>query len=184
MTRKEIVLEILDWVKYLALAVIVGLLITIFVIQRNDVVGNSMFPTLHNGDMVVVEKVSRLWGGLDRGDIITVHGEKVPGSEGTLKEDVVKRIVGCPGDHIQIKDGHVFVNGEQLKEDYLPEGTLTEPLDPKYSDVTLGPDEYYVLGDNRGGSRDSRDFGPVPKDSIIGHVWFRFYPLRDFGAPK
>lgn len=96
-TRTEIIREIIDWIKYLAIAVVVGLLLTTFVIQRNQVIGRSMYPTMDNGNQVLVQKLSRLWDGLQYGDIITVHGARVPGASGTIQDDIVKRVVGRPG---------------------------------------------------------------------------------------
>lgn len=183
-TRTEIIREIIDWIKYLAIAVVVGLLLTTFVIQRNQVIGRSMYPTMDNGNQVLVQKLSRLWDGLQYGDIITVHGARVPGASGSIRDDIVKRVVGRPGDRIEIKDGAVYRNGEPIEELYLPAGTVTEPIHDQWSDVTLGADEYYVLGDNRPGSRDSRDFGPVPHDAVIGELLIRIYPLKEIGPVR
>ena len=88
-----------------------------------------------------------------------------------------------PGDTIEIKDGVVYRNGEYLKETYLPDSTVTEIRNPDYAQVTLGPDEYFVMGDNRAVSLDSRSIGPIPADHMIGEVLLRFYPWQDFGQP-
>lgn len=179
--RRGLLWELLDWLKYIAIAVVMGLLLTHFVVQRNEIVGVSMYPTLHNADQVITQKLSRYWDGLSYGDIVTVHGSKVPGARGTLNEDIVKRLIGRPGDRIEIKDGQVWRNGTAVAEDYLPAGLVTDPLNPEWSDVTLGADEYYVLGDNRPQSRDSRDFGPVPRAAFSGEVWIRIWPWASRG---
>ena len=83
-----------------------------------------------------------------------------------------------------IRDGKVYRNAEEVSEEYLPEGKSTQPVETAYSDITLGENEYYVLGDNRDNSKDSRDFGPVPHDAIIGELLVRFYPIEKFGAVK
>ncbi|HHX36678.1 MAG TPA: signal peptidase I, partial [Clostridiaceae bacterium] len=111
-SHQSILRELFEWIKYIGVAVILGLLLTTFVVQRNEVMGRSMDPTLQNGDQIIVQKVSRYWRGIDYGDIITIHGANVPGSQGTMDEDIIKRVVGCPGDHIQIKDGMVYRNDE------------------------------------------------------------------------
>lgn len=183
MTAGEILSELLDWLKYILLAVLLGLLLTTFVIQRNEIMGESMSPTLHSGDQVLVQKLSVLWDGLAYGDIVTVHGAELSGGKG-LSEDIVKRIVGRPHDHIEIKEGGVYRNGERLEESYLPPHVETLPINPAYSDVTLGEGEYYVLGDNRSNSKDSREFGPVPKKALIGELLIRFYPFDSFGTVR
>ncbi|MGI6544967.1 MAG: signal peptidase I [Fastidiosipilaceae bacterium] len=183
MTAVEVLTELLDWVKYILIALLIGLLLTTFVIQRNEIMGDSMSPALHNGDQVIVQKLSVRWDGLQYGDIVTMHGSMVPGGYG-MAEDLVKRIVGRPGDLIEIKDGGVHRNGERLEESYLAEGVSTQPINPDYSAVRLGEDEYYVLGDNRDNSRDSREFGPVPHGSVIGELLIRFFPFDSFGLVR
>ncbi|MGI6077804.1 MAG: signal peptidase I [Fastidiosipilaceae bacterium] len=181
-SRKNALRELFEWIKYLGVAVLIGIGLTTFVVQRNEVMGSSMDPTLKNGDQIVVQKLSRYWHGIDYGDIVTIHGSSVPGSEGTMDEDIIKRIIGCPGDHIQIMDNHVYLNDKLLEEPYLLSGTETVQINEKWLDVKLGEDEYYVLGDNRNASRDSRDFGPVPHDAIIGELWFRMFPFEHCGG--
>lgn len=171
-----------SWVKSIVIALIIGLLLNKFVIQRNVVIGYSMYPNLEPQDQLMVQKVSRYWNKIQRGDIVTLHGQDIPGAHGTLDEDLVKRVVGLPGEEVTIQDGHVFINHEQLVEPYLDKGTITEVLSQTYATIQLAEDEYFVLGDNRTHSKDSRLFGPVPKKAITGAVWFRLYPLNKFGA--
>lgn len=177
-------IEILDWVKSLLIAILIGFLLTAFVIQRNEVSGNSMYSTLHNGDQVLVEKISKLWQPFQKNEIVTIQGQDIPYLHGELQEALVKRIVGVPGDEIQIKNGQVYINGVLQQENYISKDQLTEPLNPIFSHIKLKEDEYYVLGDNRTRSRDSRDFGPVPKRAIMGVVWVRIYPFDRFGTVK
>jgi signal peptidase I len=177
----DVLLEILDWLRYILSAILIGLLLVIFVIQRNAVMGDSMVPTLRQNDQVLVEKVSKLWHGIDYGDIITIRTSGLPQhDEGP---NIIKRVIGLPGDTIEIKDGGVYRNGQYLLESYLPPETVTEIRDPAYAKVTLGPGEYYVLGDNRAVSLDSRSIGPIPQSHIIGEVLLRFYPWQAFGRP-
>jgi signal peptidase I len=177
----DLLLEILDWLRYILSAILIGLLLVVFVIQRNAVIGESMDPTLHPNDQVLVEKVSKLWHGISYGDIVTIRTRDLPQHEDG--PNIIKRVIGMPGDTIEIKDGVVYRNGEYLKETYLPDSTVTEIRNPDYAQVTLGPDEYFVMGDNRAVSLDSRSIGPIPADHMIGEVLLRFYPWQDFGQP-
>ena len=182
--RRSVWRELFDWVKYLVIAVVLGLLINHFVLQRNEVVGHSMDPTLQTGDQLIVQKVSHWFNGIHRGDIVTLHGESIPGAKGALNEDLVKRVIGEPGDHVQIRDGKVWINGEVLEEPYLSGTIYTDVFDPRWADLKLKTDEYFVLGDNRTNSRDSRSFGPVPQKAIMGELWFRVYPFNRFGSVR
>lgn len=173
--------KIWEWVKVLIAAVVIGLLVTTFVIQRNTVSGSSMFPTLKPKDELLVEKVSKWFGGIARGDIITVHMEDLAFRDG--EANIIKRVIGLPGDVISFENNRVLVNGTPLDEPYLPEGTTTTASVAKFANVTLGADEYFVMGDNRKDSLDSRRFGPVKKSDVIGEVLVRFLPLNAIGAP-
>jgi signal peptidase I len=97
--------------------------------------------------------------------------------------NIIKRVIGKPGDQIEIREDGVYRNDVRLDEPYLTEGTPTVIRNLAFAKVKLGEDEYYVMGDNRGVSLDSRSFGPVPKDAIIGEVLIRFYPFSALGIP-
>lgn len=174
--------KVWEWVKVLVAAVVIGLLVTTFVMQRNTVSGASMRPTLKESDELLVEKVSKWFGGISRGDIITVHMENPAFREG--QANIIKRVIGLPGDTVKIADGGVYINGARLDEPYLPAGTVTSPLNAEFSELTLAENEYFVMGDNRGVSLDSRRFGPITKDDVIGEVLVRFLPLNAIGVPK
>lgn len=178
----SVLIEILDWIKYILLAVIIGLLLSYFVIQRSAVVGSSMTPTLQNQDQLLVEKVSRHFQLPSKGSIITVDSRFIPNY--SHDEMLVKRVVASPGDTIDFIDGKLHVNGSAVEEDYLAEGTVTNPP-VDWSESQVVPDGHvYVLGDNRESSADSRVFGFVPKDAIVGHVLIRIYPFSRFGSPE
>ncbi len=180
--KKPLIRRVLDFVLTVAVGILLALLLTQFVIQRNTVIGSSMVPTLCDRDEVFVEKISRLFeNGLKRGDIVTADTH-----EKTEKGDemiIIKRVIGVPGDRVTIKDGNVFVNGALLDEPYLDPGVRTAPHREIYADVTLADNEYYLLGDNRTNSRDSRDIGPVTRGEIEGKLILRFYPFSKFGVP-
>ena len=162
------------------LVLVLGLLFTNFVLQRNTVQGSSMVPTLTNGDELFVEKVSRYFGDIRRGDIITIDTKGLDLWDPTR---VIKRVIGLPGETLEIRDGLVYVNGEKLVETYLPEGTVTEVHNPQFAKVTLGENEFFCMGDNRMGSKDCRNFGPAPLKNVLGKVLVRFYPFDRMGRP-
>lgn len=168
--------EILSTSLYFLIVLIISLLIVKFVGQRTEVIGNSMKNTLHDGDNLILNKISYRFSDPERFDIVVFpfrNGEK---------KNYIKRVIALPGETIQIDDeGVIYINGEVLEEHYgreviLDPGSAAEP-------ITLGEDQYFVLGDNRNDSNDSR-FGEVKlvsRDEIIGKVWIRIWPLKDFG---
>lgn len=133
-----------------------------------------MQPTLVEGDNLVVEKLGPKLGGLHRGDIIVF---KVPEENRQL----IKRLIALEGDKVEIKDGKVYVNGEESKAGNLNVETLPG-ADPAYSNLTVPAGYVYVLGDNRPNSNDSRMLGPVEMKRITGRAIFRFYPFNKIGT--
>jgi signal peptidase I len=178
--KHAVLREILDWLRHILIAVLIGLLLVVFVVQRNEVIGSSMEPTLHTGDELIVEKVSKLVGAIRYGNIVTIDAQDLPGHVG--EKNIIKRVVGLGGDTIEIREGKVFRNGTALVEPYV-HGLATMEGNPAYSKVTLAANEIYVLGDNREVSLDSRRFGPVSRSRLIGRVILRFYPLDVVGVP-
>lgn len=151
-----------------------------YVMERVIVDGSSMENTLQNGDNILVEKVSRYFGALHRFDIIVFYPD-----EETKEKDgryYIKRLIGLPGETVQIVDGVILINGEPLEEDYgaTPMGQSGIAQQP----LTLGEGEYFVLGDNRAISKDSRSqqVGIVPLSRIEGRLVLRIYPLEQFGT--
>jgi signal peptidase I len=139
-------------------------------VQNFRIEGRSMEPTLHSGEYLLVNKLSYLGPGEPgRGDIVVFEAWN-------QEKDFIKRVIGVPGDTVEVRDGCVYVSGTCLDEPYLDQPT-TEAIGP----VTLGPDEYYVMGDNRGNSSDSRAYGPLPGDRIIGKAWVTYWPPEDIG---
>lgn len=153
------------------------------VIQRTVVDGSSMRETLHDGESLLVEKVSYHFSDPDRYDIVVFYPY---GKSGDKEKDeyYVKRIYGLPGETVQIKGNEIYINGEVIADDYAKDGTIDEAGIAE-EPVTLSEDEYFVLGDNRGGSKDSRDpeVGLVKRKNIAGRVIFRIWPLKKFGVP-
>ncbi len=179
MSENPILKEAFDWLIHIVLAILIGLFIVTFVAQRTIVDGNSMLPTLHHGDQLIVEKISPRIGKLKKGDIVTVY---IPEHLGKGKDYVVKRIIAIGNDTVEINNGKIFVNGDELKEEYI-NGSDTQEVNQEYSKLTIPEDCVYILGDNRfpHASLDSRSIGPVQKSKITGKVIVRYYPFKKAG---
>lgn len=174
----KVLKEILSTGIYLLMVLLVTYLLILFVGQRTEVNGNSMRPTLSDKDNLIVDKISYRFREPERFEIIVFPFE--------YKKDIyyIKRIIGLPGETVQIdEEGRIYINGEVLEESYGIEvieehnrGIASEP-------VTLGEDEYFVMGDNRNNSSDSRvkEVGNINREEIIGRAWVRIWPLKDFG---
>ncbi len=173
---KGIVKELLGWIVYIAIIIGLTWLIITFVGQRTRVSGHSMEATLNDGDNLIVDKLSYHFREPKRFEIIVFPYRH---KENTY---YIKRIIGLPGETVQVKDGYVYINGEKLDENYGLEvmedaGIAAEPIE-------LGEDEYFVLGDNRNHSSDSRDpsVGILHRDELIGRAWVRIWPLDSIGV--
>ena len=179
--------EIFDWVRTICIGILAGIFIVVFLVQRDDVYGSSMMPTLSQGDIIFTQKISNYFNSYKRGDIVVLDGAGMEGY--TKKEYLVKRIVGLPGGTVRIADGNVYIKpaGSNdfylLQENYLPSGTKTIMMDDGirkgYNEITLGENEYYCLGDNRPVSNDSRNLGPFEKKRIISVAVIRVFPLNE-----
>jgi signal peptidase I len=154
-------------------AVLVALLINVFVGQATRVDGQSMEPNLHTDERLVVEKLTYRFHGPQRFDIVVI---RVP-SQGD--ELLIKRIIGLPGETVEIHDGHVYINGQKLNEPFTTEATYPGPRRP--GKVTVPPLHIFVLGDNRTHSNDSRAFGAVPIEHIVGRAWVSYWPPENAG---
>jgi signal peptidase I len=139
-------------------------LISHYVFETVQVVGVSMHPTLRNGDHYILNRMVYKYAEPEFGDVVVV---KDPGQT----DFAVKRIIGMPGQSMLFKNGEIYINGEKLSEPYLSEGTKTFTFSNMEGElIVFGPGQYYVLGDNRANSVDSRFYGPLPKESILGRI--------------
>lgn len=164
--------KIKDWVKIIGSAFVIAFLITQFVFSATVVDGNSMQDTLQHHDRLFIRKLGVSVDTLKRGDIIVFHA---PDDNG---KDYIKRVVAFPNEYVQIENGMVYINGKRLEEPYI-NTQYTHITDEK--EWYVGENELFVLGDNRieGMSKDSRYFGPIKGDSIVGKAFFRFFPLTN-----
>ena len=146
-------------------AIVMAVLVNRFVAETTVVFGESMVPQLRPSQRLVVEKISYRFREPTRGQMVVIE---VEGESANL----IKRVIAEPGETIEIVDGQVYVNEAELPEPYV-EFRSQE----RVTRQTLKPTEYFVLGDNRPSSRDSRDFGPVAQEAIVGRAWLRYWPL-------
>lgn len=140
-------------------------------IQNTRVEGSSMEPTLHNNQYVLVDKLSYRLGIPQRGDVIVFHAPTEPG------KDLIKRIIGLPGEKIEIQQGKIYIN-DQLMDPRYQLNTYTYSLPSQ----VIGQDQYFVLGDNRGNSNDSHIWGLLPRENIVGKAWITLWPPQQWGV--
>ena len=173
---KSIMKEMMSWIFYIAVVVGLTYLIITYVGVRTRVSGESMMPTLKSGDQLIVDKLSYHFKEPKRYEVIVFPYKY---EENTY---FIKRIIGLPGETVQIKDGYVYIDGEMLDEKFGAEvmqeaGIASEP-------ITLGEEEYFVLGDNRNHSSDSRvpNVGVLKREDLMGRAWVRIWPLNSLGV--
>lgn len=175
---------IAEWVIVIVGAVVLAVVVKVFLLQAFYIPSLSMYPTLHEGDRVLVNKMSYRMHDVNRGDIIVFER---PASETSSNiPDLIKRVIGLPGESVAFDNGSVYIDGQQLEESYLPTGTVTSaanaPNKCTLQDPCIVPDgDVWVMGDNRGDSKDSRYFGPIDEKSIVGRAFVRVWPLGRFG---
>ncbi len=208
---KKIGNEILSWIVCILIAIILALLLKYFVVTPTVVKQESMFPTLEEDQRLILNRLTRTFKQMPkRGDIITFEAPTVTyrDSDDTDlsnpvaifeekdmnlwekfnyyvlengKTSYIKRVIGLPGEHVTIDKGKVYINGEELEEDYLQPGIVTDNSAGYFYDLIVPENTVFALGDNRNASVDCRAFGCIPLDKIEGKVVIRFWPLNKFG---
>lgn len=209
--KKLKIKEILEWVYCIIIAVVLALLVRYFIGTPTIVQQPSMFPTLKEGQRLILNRTVRITHSLPkRGEIITFEAPSksyFSAAEADLenpiaeynyninnvfskfryyvleigKDSYIKRVIGLPGEHVKIENGKVYINGEELQEDYLEPTVETDSLNGPFTDIVVPENCVFVMGDNRGQSTDSRRFGCIPLEKIESTVWIRFWPLNLFG---
>lgn len=169
---------VLEAVEILVIAVAIAFGIRTFIAEARYIPSGSMLPTLKIDDRLMVEKITYYFRRPERGDII-VFNPTDRLIEQKFRDAFIKRVVGVPGDKIEVKEGKVFLNDQPLTENYI-----LEPPSRNSPPTIVPPDQYFVMGDNRNSSYDSRFWGAVPRDRIIGKASFRFWPLNCLGELK
>ncbi len=167
--------QAIEWAVLVVGALVIALLIKTFLFQAFYIPSASMDPTLKVHDRVLVNKLSYHLHPVHRGDIVVFHAP--PAEETAQIKDLVKRVIGLPGDTIEAHDNHVYINDRLLKEPYLPAGTITDDL-PKQ---VIPANSYFMMGDNRTQSSDSRVFGPIKRSTIIGRAFIKMWPPTRIG---
>jgi signal peptidase I len=177
---KRAIASIFDFLQSIVVVMAILVMIYLFVISPQEISGQSMYPFFENGEYILTNKIEYKLANPKRGDIIVF---KAP----TNKEiDYIKRIIGIPGDRVGLQDGHYYLNGKLLKEPYLPENLYTYAGSylRDQAEIVVPPGKYFVSGDNRPHSLDSREFGPIPRGDIIGKALLRYWPFDRAGIIK
>ena len=199
--------NILEWVYCIVIALILALLIRYFIGTPTVVKHVSMFPTLKQDQRLILNKLPKTFKQTPkRGDIITFEAPSTSSTKSVKaqyeyeptkwyekfsyyvleigKTSYIKRVIALPGEHVEIKDGKVYVNEEELEESYLSENVKTEAKNVNLVDFVVPEGYIFAMGDNRAQSMDCREFGCIPLDKIESVVWIRFWPLNLFGKVK
>jgi signal peptidase I len=160
------------WVRDILISLAVSAFFIIFLYQPVKVEGTSMMPTLQDQERVFINKFVYRLEPIERGDVVVFRYPR------DTSKSYIKRVIAVPGDHVQIEDGLVYVNGHQIAENYVPQ--MYEDV-RSYPETVVPPHSYFVLGDHRNLSNDSRDFGPVEQSYIYGKAVFGYWPVAKLG---
>jgi signal peptidase I len=164
-----------SWLRDLVVSVVVSAFIIIFLYQPVRVEGTSMLPMLEDQDRLFINKIAYRLGEIRAGDVVVFQYPR------DHSKSYIKRVIGLPGDRLRIDRGNVYVNGKLLPEPYVPNRFAD---DRSQAEMVLAPNEYFVMGDHRSISSDSRDFGPVDRDLIYGKAVFVYWPIEQVGVVR
>lgn len=172
----------LDIIETVVVALSIFLVVYLFIMQPHQVNGASMFPTYEDGQYLLTDKISFKTGKPARGDVVVFKAPPAAMCPEGTGCDFIKRVIALPGETVEVKNNQVWVNGTVLVEDYLPEGTPTQAGNfTNRGQVKVPENNYFVMGDNRNHSSDSRAWGPVELNLIVGKVFFRYWPPQKAG---
>lgn len=169
---------ILELLQVVVFAISLFLFVYLLILQPHKIKGASMEPNFHDGEYLLTDKVSYRIGEPARGDVIVFRAPP------TYKDEFIKRIIALPGEEVSISRGKIYINGRELEEEYLPKDTQVTPgryLQEGQS-ITVPANSYFVLGDNRSQSLDSRNIGPIERQYITGRAWFVYWPITKAGV--
>lgn len=164
----------LSFIQSVVITILLAFLLRVFVVQPFVVDGSSMEPNFHNGQYIIIDKISYRFRDVKRGEVVVLHPPVAQ------TDNYIKRVIGLPGETVSVQSGDVYINGTKLEEGYLGSMEHTTNEFNTNQPITLGEDEYFVMGDNREHSSDSRDWGKLDKSAIEGRTWFIVFPLSDF----
>jgi signal peptidase I len=167
--------SLVEWTAVIGGALAVALVIRLVFLAAFYIPSESMVPTLEKGDRVLVNKLSYKLHPIHRGDIVVF--ERPPNEPDTGIKDLIKRVIGLPGETIEVRDCHVLINGQALVENYVKAWSRTCTYDAR----TLEPEQIFVMGDNRDDSQDSRYFGPIDEGLVVGRAFVIVWPITHFG---
>jgi signal peptidase I len=172
--------SIIDALQPIVMAFAIFMMVYLFLFQPHKVDGSSMYPNFHDKEFILTDKISYRRVDPARGDVIIFHAPP------PYDSDFIKRIIGLPGETIMINNGEVYINGKKLDEPYIPQNYVTSEKSFLRDGVPYDiPEGYYmVMGDNRGFSSDSREWGPIAKKAIVGKAWLRYWPPDQMGFVK
>ena len=175
----EFALEIIQTV---VVVLSIFLIVYLFLVQPHQVNGLSMFPTYDNGDYLLTDKVTYRTRSPKRGEVVVFAAPDAAQCPKGTGCDFIKRVLGLPGETVEVKDNGIWINGKKVPEPYIPPENVTKPgAYTQNRTVTLSADEYFVSGDNRPHSSDSRSWGPIKREEIVGKVFFRYWPIKSIG---
>jgi len=167
----------LDLIETIAISFSIFLVVYLFFLQPHQVNGQSMVPNFQSGEHILTDKITFKMRDPQRGEVVVFHAPPAANCPEGTGCDFIKRVLGVPGDTIEVKENSMWVNGQKMDETYIPDDFPIMPGNAtKGKSVYLGPDEYFVSGDNRPYSSDSRAWGAITKADIIGRVFFRYWP--------
>jgi signal peptidase I len=172
-----------DFIETIVIALSLFLVVYLFFMQPHQVNGQSMVPNFQSGEYVLTDKIAYRMRNPERGEVIVFHAPPSAHCPKGTGCDFIKRVLALPGESVEVKNNGVYVNGAALRESYIPADYQT--LAGEFSKnrvITLGINEYFAVGDNRPYSSDSRAWGPIKKDDIVGRAFFRYWPPQVMGS--
>ena len=175
---KSIINFFMDFLETIVVALSVFVVVYLFLVQPHEVKGSSMEPNFHDSEYILTDKISYRFVEPKRGDVIIFKAPRNP------DVDYIKRVIGLPGDKVKVEAGYVYVNGKKLNEYYLKDNTLlfAGSFMQEGVEITVPDGQYFVMGDNRPHSSDSREFGTIEQKSIIGRAVVRYWPIPEIGV--